>query len=408
MEIFDSIYYDQLKRDLVRKSGVSMSSFSDSLLLSAAMDAAKHSVSAHTLARFFGFLPQRKMYPNTLRIICNYLGFEHVEAYRNFVQQTHSRSLFASNGLFENESYSSQSFEMAIQLMDLNEIQDHLDCIDFAHEKIEEIAHLTGFLVRNSIQQDTLLELFTQTSNGRRLYYERFVDEDDSNGYFSSAIQKHYSTWATNSNNRLFYFCYLIANASYQNKPVAIEWIKVRKKEMLNLDFTQLHFHEVSRVFETQILVDFHAGVLSRKSLVSILDEVLHVIQPMANHAKAWVLARVIKSLAFTDQLFFSMKNSDFHEAIRVVNRQTDVGSIGELILQLVFFRFSDLENREIRMPLSLKSHYFQNEYNTRLSTEAATKYLFGLPEEQEKLASAIHSFSMKTGTAWVMNVIKN
>jgi hypothetical protein len=372
------------------------------------MDTAKHTVSAHTLARFFGFLPQRKMYPNTLRIICNYLGFEHIEAYQDFIDQTHNRSLFRSNGMFQNEIYSAQSFELAVQLMDLNDVQKHLDCIDFTHEKIEDIAHLTGFLVRNSTQQDTLLELFTQTSNGRRLYYERFVDEDDPNGYFSNALQKHYSTCAKNSNSKLFYFCYLIANASYQNKPVAIEWIKARKKEKQNLDFNRMHFHEISRVFETQILVDFQAGVLSRKSLVSMLDEVLHVIQPMASNAKAWVLARVIKALAFADQLFFSMKNSDFHEAIRDVHKQTDVGSIGELIVQLIFFRFSDLEDREIRMPMSLKSHYFQNEYNTRLSAEAATKYLFGLPEEQQKIASSLHSFSMKTGTAWVMNVIKN
>ena len=150
------------------------------------------------------------------------------------------------------------------------------------------------------------------------------------------------------------------------------------------------------------------SGVLSRKSLVSMLDEVLHVIQPMASNAKAWVLARVIKALAFTGQLFFSMKNNYYLKAIRDVHKQTDVDSIGELIVQLVFFRFSDLENREIRMPLSLKSRYFQNEFNTRLSTEAATKYLFALPEEQRKLASSLHSFSMKTGTSWVMNVIKN
>ena len=408
MEIFDSIYYDQLKSDLVRKSGVSMTSFSDTVLLAALMEAAKYSISAHTLARFFGFLPSRKLYPSTLQIICNYLGFEHFEAYRNFVQQTHSRSLFASNGLFENESYSSQSFEMAIQLMDLNEIQEHLDCIDFAHEKIEEIAHLTGFLVRNSAQQNRLLDLLMQTPKGRRLFFERFVDEDDSNDYFSLALQKYYFKKAKSSNSKLFYYCYLIANASYHHKKINEDWVSAVKKEMHKIDYAQLHFHEVSRLFETQILINFQSVGFSRNALTTIQDEVLIVMRSMDNHAQAWVLARLLKALAFSKQLSYAMQNNDFYKTLVDVHKKSDVSSIGELIVQLVFSRYAEKESNELTVPMTLKSHYFQNEYNTRLSTEAATKYLFGLPEEQQKLASSLHSFSMKTGTAWVMNVIKN
>jgi hypothetical protein len=408
MEIYHSIYYDQLKRDLVQKSGVSMTSFSDTVLLSAHMEAAKYSISAHTLARFFGFLPRRKLYPSTLRILCNYLGFEHFESYRNFVKQTHSRSLFATNGLFENESYSLQSFEMAIQLMDLNEIQEHLDCIDFTHERIEEIAHLTGFLVRNSAQQNRLLELLIQTSNGRRLFFERFVDEDDPNGYFSSALQKHYFKEAKSGNSKLFYNCYLIANASYHHKKINEDWLKAVRKEMHKIDYRQLHFHEVSRVFETQILIDFQRGGYSQNSLTSIQDEILIVIQSMNNHAKSWVLARVMKALAFSNQLSLAMQNNDFYKVLVDVHKKNNVTSIGELMVQLVFSRYAEKESKELSVPMTLKSQYFQNEYNTRLSTEAATKYLFALPEEQRKLASSLYSFSMKTGTSWVMNLIKN
>jgi hypothetical protein len=408
MEIYHSIYYDQLKRDLVQKSGVSMTSFSDTVLLAAHMEAAKYSISAHTLARFFGFLPKRKLYPNTLQIICNYLGFEHFEAYRNFVQQTHNRSLFASNGLFENESHSLQSFEMAIQLMDLNEIQEHLDCIDFTHERIEEIAHLSGFLVRNAAQQSRLLELLIQTSNGRRLFFERFVDEDDPNGYFSSALQKYYFKEAKSSNSKLFYNCYLIANASYHHKKINEDWVSAVKKEMHKIDYRQLHFHEVSRVFETQILIDFQRGGYSQNSLTAIQDEILIVIQSMNNHAKAWVLARVMKALAFSNQLSKAMQNNDFYKALVDVHKENDVTSIGELIVQLVFSRYAGKESNELSVPRTLKSHYFQNEYNTRLSTEAATKYFYAKPHEQEKTRSLLQNFSQKTGTSWVLNVINN
>jgi len=406
MEIYQSIYYDQLKRDLVQKSGVSMTSFSDTVLLAAHMEAAKYSISAHTLARFFGFLPSRKLYPSTLKIICNYLGFEHFEAYRNFVQQTRSRSLFSTNGLFENESYSSQSFEMAIQLMDLNEIQEHLNCIDFTHEKIEEIAHLTGFLVRNSAQQNRLLELLIQTSNGRRLFFERFVDEDDPNDYFSLALQKYYFKEAKSSNNKLFYNCYLIANASYHRKKINEDWVSAVKKEMNKIDYGQLHFHELSRVFETQILIDFQRGGFSRNAITTIQDEVLIVMRSMDNHAQAWVLARLLKALAFSKQLSYAMQNSDFYKVLVDVHKKSDVSSIGELIVQLVFSRYAEKESNELKVPMTLKSHYFQNEYNTRLSTEAATKYFYAKPDEQEKTLSILQNFSQKTGTSWVLNVI--
>jgi hypothetical protein len=406
MEFYQSIYYEQLKRDLVKKSGVAMNNFSDTLLLAAVMESAKFSISSHTLARFFGFMPRRKLYPSTLQIICNYLGFDHFEAYRTFVEQTHNRSLLGSSGLFENGLFSPQSFELSIQLMDVKNIQNHIECIDFSHEKIEYLAHLTGFLVRNSTQLSELLEILIQTTNGKRLFYERFVDEDDPNGYFSLALKTHYLKRANTTNNRLFYFCFLIANASYHNKIIDSDWINGLKKERQNIDLQTLHFHEISRVFETQILVDFHLNKLTRKRLLLLQDEILSTIEPIDNHGKAWILARVLKALAFTNQLAFVMQNEGFCNCLMQVCKQTDVASIGELIIQLVYYRYSAEEKNELHMPLSLQSNYFQNEYHTRLSTEAATRSLFGSEQEKKNLQKSLQTYTQKTGTSWVLNIL--
>jgi hypothetical protein len=406
MEFFQSIYYEQLKRDLIKKSGVSMNNFSDTLLLAAVMESAKFSVSSHTLARFFAFMPHRKLYPSTLQIICNYLGFEHFEAYRTFVEQTHNRSLLGSSGLFENGLFSQQSFELAIQLMDVKNIQDHIDCINFNHEKIEYLAHLTGFLVRNSTQQSELLNILIQSTNGRRLFYERFVDEDDSNGYFSSALQTHYLKRANTCNNRLFYFCFLIANAFYHGKKIDSDWINGLKKEQQNIDLKTLHFHEISRLYETLILLDFSLNELSKKRLVSLQDEILSVLDRLDNHGKAWVLARVLKALAFSNKLDFAMQNDQFCSCIIQVHKKADVTSIGELILQLVYYRYLAVEKNELYLPFSMQSNYFQNEYNTRLSTEVATRSLFVTEQEKKNLHNSLQLYSHKTGTAWVMNVL--
>jgi hypothetical protein len=406
MEFYQSIYYVQLKRDLIKKSGVAMNNFSDTLLLAAAMESAKYTISSHTLARFFDFMPRRKLYPSTLQIICNYLGFEHFEAYRTFVEHTNNRSLLGSSGLFENGLFSPQSFELAIQLMDVKNIQDHIDCINFSHEKIEYLAHLTGFLVRNSTQQSELLDILIQSTNGRRLFYERFVDEDDPNRYFSLALQTHYLKRANTTNNRLFYFCFLIANASYRNKIIDSAWINGLKKEQQNIDLQSLHFHEISRLYETLILLDFSVNELSKKRFVSLQDEILSILERHDNHGKAWILARVLKALAFTNKLDFAIQNEQFCSCIIQVHKNTDVTSIGELIIQLVYYRFMAEEKNELQLPFSLQSNYFQNEYYTRLSTEVATRSLFVTEQEKKNLHKSLQLYSHKTGTAWVMNVL--
>jgi hypothetical protein len=408
MEFYQSVYYSMILSDLRKKSGISMRSYSDALLLSAAMESAKFSISSHTLARFFGFISRRKVYPSTLQLICNYLGFDHFDAYRSYVDRTHQRSLLCDIGLFFDPLCSIQRFEIAIQLMDHQEIELHLDCINFDHEKIEKLAHLVGYLVRYSSNQKELLTLLIKTSNGRRLFFERFVDEDDPKNYFSTTLNALYLKHVTTENNRLFYYCFLIANASYHRKKIDPNWIGNFNKETVNLGISALHFHEISRVFETKILVQFHLSKHNHQKTNSILEDMLAVSAPMEMHAQAWILARVLKALAFTHQLKQSMKHETFKTFISSVYKQSKVQSMGELIVQLVYFRYIATENQEINPPLTIQSSYFQNEYHTRLSTETATRSLFCLEPEREKLHATLGTYTKTTGTSWVMNVLEN
>ena len=81
---------------------------------------------------------------------------------------------------------------------------------------------------------------------------------------------------------------------------------------------------------------------------------------------------------------------------------------MGELIVQLVYFRYIAKENQEINPPLTIQSSYFQNEYHTRLSTETATRSLFCLEPEREKLHATLGTYTKTTGTYGVMNVLGN
>jgi hypothetical protein len=63
-------------------------------------------------------------------------------------------------------------------------------------------------------------------------------------------------------------------------------------------------------------------------------------------------------------------------------------------------------EKNELHLPFSLQSNYFQNEYHTRLSTEAATRTLFGTEQEKKNLIQTLQAYTKMTGTTWVMNVL--
>jgi hypothetical protein len=265
-----------------------------------------------------------------------------------------------------------------------------------------------GYLVRHSLNQKELLTLLIKTSNGRRLFFERFVDEDDPKNYFSTTLNALYLKHVTTENNRLFYYCFLIANASYHGKKIDPNWIGNFNKETVNLGISALHFHEISRVFETKILVQFHLSKHNHQKTKSILEEILAISAPMEMHAQAWILARVLKALAFTHQLNQAMKHETFKMFISFVYKQSEVQSMGELIVQLVYFRYIATENQEINPPLTIQSSYFQNEYHTRLSTETATRSLFCLEPEREKLHTTLGIYTKTTGTSWVMNVLEN
>lgn len=406
MNAFNTLYYDYLKQDICALSEVAMLNFSDSLLLSAKMSSAGISISSHTIARFYGFLPQRRLYPATLRSFCNYLGFNDFHDYVAFKQKNHERSLLADRRLFTNSTFSEYSFKLALELMDELSIKDHLEALDPHHDEIEQLAHLTGFLIRKSKQQERILEMLIEQKNGRTLFYERFVDEDDPEGYYSKALKKHYLKAVQTENNKLFYYTYLISNAIYKSKPIASEWVTEFDRIRQSIDNKSLHFHEISRLFEVQVLLS--KTIKNSTSLNKLFDDIQHILESQAPHAQAWILARFLRAIAFIDKhkIIFSSYELCLH--LDRISSQVSIQSIGELIVQL----FYHLSNKEINShgltpPLQINSRFTDNEFSTRICTEAATRYLYAKNSEQHILFTQLNAYCKNTGNVWVMNLLK-
>lgn len=405
MKAFNTLFYDYLRSDICAHAEISMLNFSDSLLLSAKMLSAGISISSHTIARFYGFLPQRRLYPATLRSFCNYLGFNDFQEYVAFKQKNHERSLVADRRLFTNSTFSEYSFQLAFELMDELSIKNHLEALNPHHDEIEQLAHLTGFLVRRSKQQERILEMLIEQKNGRTLFYERFVDEDDPEGYYSKALKNHYLKAVQTENNRLFYFTYLISNAVYKSKPVPTEWIAEFERISFKVEYSSLHFHEISRLFEVQVLLLKTAN--NSTSLNKLIDGMQLAVEGLEPHAQAWILARFLRAIAFIDKHEILFSSNELSLLLEGITAQVSIESIGELIVQLFYhLRNKEINSHGLTPPLQINSRFTDNEFTTRICTEAATRYLYAGNSEQQLLFGQLNAYCKRSGNEWIMNLL--
>jgi hypothetical protein len=405
-KFYQSVFYRSLCDKIIETSGLSVSNFKECENLAREMEGKGYTISSHTLARFFGILPFRKTYPATLDILVNYVGYSSFSHYIEQETQFIERGLNAPGKLFDFGAYSMISLELAIETNDKKSIQELLASVDMNHPGKVQVTQLLGRMVRASKNKRELLQTLISFENGRRLFYESYVDEDDANGYFSNALESYYLQHATTINTKLFGHCYLISKGIYSNKSfnhLLVEFEQFPKDE--NSD--QLHFHELSRLIETQILIDGIAKKID-KTYSIYLDKLLSYENEFDNHSFAWLLARPLKAFAFNGLLRKILQTKQFSEAILRCYRQSKVESTAELILQyVVHANFKNSDELYFHPPLRLQSVTHQNENNARVILESSTSYIFAEEKEKVLLKKNIHTFAKQTGQTWVFDLLE-
>jgi hypothetical protein len=404
-EFYQSIFYQILCKKIRATSGLNVSNFKECENLAALMLQKGCTISTHTIARFFGVLPFRKTYPATLDIFANYIGFENLKA---FIQQEKlfiERGLSAPNNLFELGQYSFVALEMAIESKDFKTIKEIIGSVDMNHPSIGKLTSFLGRMVRKSNCKKELLETLISVENGRRLFYESFVDEDDHEEYFSNALKAYYFQNVSTINNKLFGICYLISKQVYSKKKVDAQLLLDFEQLKANLQFEQLHFHEISRYIETSILIDGKSNKL-KKSYPNYVNFLLNYEQKIDNHSFAWIIARPIKALAFNGILRKALDSKEFSSAILKCYKNSEVATIAELILQFVVHKYY-FEQLEYHPPLKLQSKEFENENNARVILESSTSILYADSKIKNLMQDNVYSFAKLTGQTWVFELLE-
>jgi hypothetical protein len=407
IKITDDFYLHELRKAIRTKVESQMIEFKECRKLSYTLSEFGTPVSAHTIARFFGILGvENRPYSSTLDLLCQFIGYDSYSKFCTAIRQNFEFSLFAPKDAFSTGSYSLIAFELAIAESDWKSMNDLLESVDPEHPFTYELVMFLGNAVRNHPNKKDFLHALSQSKSGRWFFYECFVDEDDDNNYYSDALIHYYAKCPIPLGNQIFTKCFLAVKSIYANKPIdklKFKWIK-----MEGITYEQFHFHEISRILELKILLDYQDKTLQR-NYGAHLDLVCALSEKMPHFNASWVLARTIKALSFSGKFKLAMDYEPFRNILfkRFHENSTRIHSIGELIIQFVGHSYLLKEkNERYNLPPIKLSYRHDNETKTRVLVESATALLYAEDPVKRMLEKNIYNYSEKTNQTWINQLI--
>lgn len=407
IQLKDDFYQKELQKAICRKVESQIIEFKECKNLSIKFSEFGTPISAHTLARFFGVIEsEHRPYHSTLDLLCKFIGFDSYSKFRLSISDKLEYALYSPKDVFATGDYSLVAFELAIDASDWNTMNDLLESVDRDHPFTYELVLYIGNAVRNHPNKKDFLHALSQSKNGRWFFYENFVDEDDENNYYSTALLEYYAKSPILLGNQIFIQCFLAVKNIYASKVVdktTFNWIK-----MEGITFDQFHFHEISRILELRILLDFQDKTLHR-NYGTHLDLICKLSEKMPHFNASWILARSIKALSFSGIFKLALEHESFRNELlkRFQENPSRLHSIGELIIQFVGHSyFLQLRKEKFMLPPIRLSYRHDNETKSRIAVESATAILYAEEPVKQLLKKNLYTFTKRTNQTWIDHLI--
>jgi hypothetical protein len=387
-------------------------SFSDSKRLANLFSKKKLYISAHTIARLYGVIkPHRKPYKETLNILAQFSGYLNWDDYYSHqIAQLSQKNYFKTE---ENSGFSMSLLQLGLVNEDwevINNLLKKTMNLRDNHDNFYSISQLLGHDLRKSRQQDKLAEQLANSKQGRVLFYECFVDEDDPNGYYSSALQKYYLPTITECGKKLFAISYLLSQSTY--KGICNLKLIEEFKSISNLSKnTDLHFHEISRCFESEFIIAGWNNALETKIDI-YLNHLIEKIKPYPKNQKIWLLARATRAIIYFGGVHQLLNNSQYNQEIDklfINDKLNNYKCIGLYILQLYFiYKATRIKSDSslIKIPQRIWFTDFLNNENEKLAIEFTMAYLFSEGQQKQNIQSKLVQFCEDFGNRWVLPLI--
>jgi hypothetical protein len=398
----ESFYLDQLKSKLEEKIGFQVLQFEDCRVLSNLLRNEKINVSAHTLARFYGVLKEaHRPYTSTLNLLADFLGFGNYANFCSQIKRSHSNALANNRGISGGD-FSYSALELAIQMNDWKNVQHILENFEYTFR--EDKNFMTAFLgnsVRQHPHKTKFLKTLFEIENGRLLYFESFVDEDDPGGYYSDALTTFYAQKNEGLQKNLFHSCFINTKKIYLNQNVHKKDIELVVNTPLEMN--EFHFHQISRMMELRILMDARNNRIIQK-MDKHVDFILDSLSGYTKYEKCWVIARAIKAFTFSNVLDKALEINDFRQAIFDTYQEMKglIDSVAELIIQLIVHAYPNHFGKSLIPPMRFNTF---NENNARIAIESATALIYAENPVKKVIEKNLNSFADKTGNGWIWNL---
>ena len=399
----ESYFLRELRQKIQEKTTISFSEFYDCKRLADKLAEEGIIISAHTIARFFGILKSNhRPYTSTLNLLVNFIGFHSFNEFKINVKQQLEYALANPLGQFHTGDFSYTALELAIQTNDWKSVQSILESFQYScGDEKNTMSMFLGNWVRQHSNKNEFLHALIEIENGRELFYESFVDEDDPGNYYSEALSKYYVKNKNQVEKTIFHACFINTKKIYSNKSIQ----KMDNEIVLdsNLDFSSLHFHQASRIIELRILI-YGLNKNNIQKMDKLISEMLKILPNYSNYEKCWLMARTIKALAFTKSLISALKNPEFNTALFQCyqNMNGSVLSIAEMIIQLTAHKFQTELREELLPPMRIQEKHL-NETNARIAIESATARLYASQPVKKIIEKNLNTFAKSHGQTWLL-----
>jgi hypothetical protein len=397
----------ELKRQLENSFRIQISSHGDCKKLSEELDSKGISISAMTLSRCFGISKStHRPFISTLDLLVSYLGFQSFHHFKNETSDFIQFALAHPEMKFIGGEYAYTALELAIQVNDWKTTRSLIEAFDPKPSTGLDFIWFLGEQVRKHPEQNQFLSMLANTENGRKYYYESFVDEDDPNEYYSTALKLHYNPTVKSIGDQLFYYAYLDAKRIYKGLKVD-ETHRDIYTESGSIVHT-LHYQQVSRLFEMRILNEFR-GLNRFSEMEKIVDELLPLIANKYWRDQNWMLMRSVKALVFSGHFkLFMQHHKELKKQLIQQFRYCEgtMLSSADLALQFVVHASSEFKD-VVQLPPTRLRHPIYNEEKARIAIESATATLYTNSALRKSMHKNLQTFTAGNEHSWVTKLVQ-
>lgn len=404
------VHRNHLKVVVEFQLGFRLATLSDCQKASEVMRLKRITISAHTLARFFGIIGRQiQPYKATLDLLSQYCGFKNFD---HFVKMYSSNELEDSSGLRSsfnsNNGEIERALKIAFQAFDEESIHLLLEQIDENDPFHFWLMHTASYLY-SLPQKHTLLllEILAKSKAGRKYFYEQYINENDPNGVFSEALMKYYMPAKQESQAKIFSQLFISSLYVYRDRQIDLKDIQrevTKAQKTLN---EELGFHLQSRMMEFKILNTSIGPRDAKKFCKTIADHTLLAVEHFNRFEQMWYLYRITRAMSHKGLLFEFLSQYELREQLEMLylSQKELISTVPLLFIQACLHYYWGRKKIEHNFAFNLCHPYVaQNESNTILVLEAFGIALYDESVVGQSIKRNLPKIHASSGTAWMKN----